>query len=81
MNKISEKVLTLKYSCYVSHCPECDNDFSIFAVCGGYLNPHVYPNFCPICGYKYHWDFQEPHELFCEEVNRSLNKEGKNNAP
>jgi len=75
VDKISEKVLTLKYTCFVARCPECDNEFSVFAVCGGYLDPYVYPNYCPICGYKYHWEFQEAHRLFCEEVNKSLNKE------
>lgn len=80
MDKISEQVLNLKYSCYVAHCPECDNDFSVFAVCGGYLDPYVYPNFCPICGYEFHWHFQEAYKTFCEDTNKILDKEEKNNA-
>ena len=75
MDKISEQVLNLKYTCFVAHCPECDIEVSVFAVCGGYLDGHVYPNFCPICGHEYHWDFQKPHRSFCIEVNKKLNKE------
>ncbi len=77
MDKISEQVLNLKHSCFVAHCPECDDDFSVFAVCGGALNPYVYPNYCPICGYKFKWDFTKAMEKFHEGIQADIKKRSR----
>ncbi len=76
-HKISEQVLNLKYSCFVAHCPECDNDFADFLVCGGHLNPYVYPNYCPTCGYKFAWDFQAAAEKFHEGIQADIKRRTK----
>ena len=77
MSQIRPQVLNLKFECFVVHCPECDNGFSVFAECGGNLNPYVYPNYCPICGYKYSWDFQKAAEKFHRGIQEDIKKRSR----
>jgi hypothetical protein len=77
MSQISPQVLNLKYECFVVRCPSCDESFTVFAECGGNLDPYVYPNYCPICGYKFSWGFQKAAEKFHEGIQEDIKKRSR----